>query len=50
MIATRTHIKFFLLEEDCDWCLAYLFTGIRRGADMEAAQRTFHRYFKDKIT
>lgn len=39
--------KFFLLEEDCDWCLAYLFTGIRhknKPATLEGAQRTFDQW------
>jgi hypothetical protein len=45
--ATRHVIKFILLEEDCDWCLAYLFTGIRhrdKPAKGEDAQRTFDQW------
>lgn len=45
--------KFFLLEEDCDWCLAYLFTGIRhkkKPADLEAAQRTFDQWIRPRMS
>jgi hypothetical protein len=45
--AELEHFKFFLLEEDCDWCLAYLFTGIRHKNNpptIEAAQRTFDEW------
>lgn len=49
--STKTRIQIFTFEEDCAWCLLYLFTGIRdrdpaRAAKSEAsAQRTFDLYF-----
>lgn len=39
--------KFFMLEEDCDWCLAPLFANINlveRPFSMELAQRTFDQW------
>jgi hypothetical protein len=46
--AELEHFKFFLLEEDYDWCLAYLFTGIRHkekpSTTEAAAQRTFDQW------
>lgn len=41
--------EFYLFEEDCDWCLAYLLAGIKRendGAETKAAAiGTFWRWF-----
>jgi hypothetical protein len=45
--ATIDKVKFFLLEEDCDWALAYVFTGIRHKTDPVTpirAQESFERY------
>lgn len=50
--ASRTVIKFILLEEDCDWCLAYLFTGIRFAKQkdlMVEAQRVFDAWIKPRM-
>ncbi|KQS84296.1 hypothetical protein [Rhizobium sp. Leaf383] len=52
-MAREEDFKFFLLEEDCDWCLAYIFTGIRhryKPAKEEAAQQTFDQWIKPRMT
>ncbi|RWI47559.1 MAG: hypothetical protein EOR34_10440 [Mesorhizobium sp.] len=46
-VAMKEDFEFFLLEEDCDWCLAPLMAGITLGPNMtNDAQRTFDRWFK----
>ncbi|WP_454287224.1 hypothetical protein [Rhizobium arsenicireducens] len=50
--AVTEQFDFLLLEEDCDWCLAYVFTGIRhrnKPAKGEYAQRTFDQWIKPRI-
>ena len=50
--ATVEDFDFFLLEEDCDWCLAYLFTTIKhrvKPAKSEDAQRTFDQWIKGRV-
>ncbi len=43
--------KFFMLEEDCDWCLAPLFAGINlihNPFSDDQAQRTFDRWISSR--
>lgn len=52
VMAIQKTVLFFVLEEDCDWCLAYLFTGIRhknKPAKGEDAQRTFNQWIKPRV-
>lgn len=51
LLAEVETIRFILLEEDCDWVLAYKFTGIkhrRKPAEPTYVERIFNQHFKDK--
>ncbi|MER8983945.1 hypothetical protein [Mesorhizobium sp. M0843] len=48
-LANMQDFEFFVLEEDCDWCIAPLMAGIRTLDGYmtdEAAQNTFDRWIK----
>jgi len=45
----KVQFEVFVLEEDCDWCLAYMFTPVRfkqeQGDAMGKAKETFWNWF-----
>lgn len=49
--ATVTDIDFYLFEEDCQWCIPYLFCGITSSAfiDKETADRAARSTFRHWI-